>query len=187
MKFVNQIIREAISRTGHRHPCRAARKRSAHPVPHRRHPARGRRAAAVAAPAIVDHLAPESHGAHGHRGKAAAAGRAHQSRRGGEAIDVRVSTIPTVNGESISPASADPGEQQQFGFERLDLSAAAGGHRAHAAGAAKRHRACHGPDRLGKIDFALFASSRASTPCSDASSPSRSPWNTGWPAYHRST
>jgi general secretion pathway protein E len=36
-------------------------------------------------------------------------------------IDVRVSTIPTVNGESISLRLLSRGEQQ-FGFERLDMS-----------------------------------------------------------------
>src|SRR2546429_3548271 len=36
-------------------------------------------------------------------------------------IDVRVSTIPTVNGESISLRLLSRGEQQ-FGFDRLDLS-----------------------------------------------------------------
>ena len=41
---------------------------------------------------------------------------------GGEAIDVRVSTIPTVNGESISLRLLTRNEQQQFGFERLDLT-----------------------------------------------------------------
>ncbi|HEX4084121.1 MAG TPA: GspE/PulE family protein [Chthoniobacteraceae bacterium] len=42
--------------------------------------------------------------------------------RGSEAnIDVRVSTIPTVNGESISLRLLTRAEQQ-FGFERLDLS-----------------------------------------------------------------
>ncbi len=39
----------------------------------------------------------------------------------GSSIDVRVSTIPTVNGESISLRLLSRGEQQ-FGFERLDLS-----------------------------------------------------------------
>ncbi len=39
----------------------------------------------------------------------------------GQAIDVRVSTIPTVNGESISLRLLTRGEQQ-FGFERLGLS-----------------------------------------------------------------
>ncbi|CAA9254937.1 MAG: Type IV fimbrial assembly, ATPase PilB [uncultured Chthoniobacterales bacterium] len=39
-------------------------------------------------------------------------------------IDVRVSTIPTVNGESISLRLLSRDQQhQQFGFERLDLSA----------------------------------------------------------------
>src|SRR6476659_1963971 len=37
-------------------------------------------------------------------------------------IDVRVSTIPTVNGESISLRLLSRDQQQQFGFERLDLS-----------------------------------------------------------------
>ena len=38
-------------------------------------------------------------------------------------IDVRVSTIPTVNGESISLRLLSRTEQQNFGFDRLDLSA----------------------------------------------------------------
>src|SRR5580765_6714701 len=37
-------------------------------------------------------------------------------------IDVRVSTIPTVNGESISLRLLSRDQQQDFGFERLDLS-----------------------------------------------------------------
>ena len=39
----------------------------------------------------------------------------------GQNIDVRVSTIPTVNGESISLRLLSRGEQQ-FGFDRLDMS-----------------------------------------------------------------
>ncbi len=39
-------------------------------------------------------------------------------------IDVRVSTIPTVNGESISLRLLSRDQQQDFGFERLDLSPA---------------------------------------------------------------
>ena len=39
-------------------------------------------------------------------------------------IDVRVSTIPTVNGESISLRLLSRDQQQAFGFERLDLSPA---------------------------------------------------------------
>ena len=38
-------------------------------------------------------------------------------------IDVRVSTIPTVNGESISLRLLSRTEQQNFGFDLLDLSA----------------------------------------------------------------
>ncbi len=38
-------------------------------------------------------------------------------------IDVRVSTIPTVNGESISLRLLSRDQQSGFGFERLDLSA----------------------------------------------------------------
>jgi len=37
-------------------------------------------------------------------------------------IDVRVSTIPTVNGESISLRLLSRDQQNSFGFERLDLS-----------------------------------------------------------------
>jgi general secretion pathway protein E len=37
-------------------------------------------------------------------------------------IDVRVSTIPTVNGESISLRLLSRSETQHFGFDRLDLS-----------------------------------------------------------------
>ncbi|HVF71884.1 MAG TPA: GspE/PulE family protein [Chthoniobacterales bacterium] len=40
-----------------------------------------------------------------------------------QSIDVRVSTIPTVNGESISLRLLSRDQQQSFGFERLDLSA----------------------------------------------------------------
>src|SRR5436305_1320840 len=41
----------------------------------------------------------------------------------GQDIDVRVSTIPTVNGESISLRLLSRDQQnEQFGFERLDLS-----------------------------------------------------------------
>ena len=40
----------------------------------------------------------------------------------GTAIDVRVSTIPTVTGESISLRLLNRDETRQFGFERLDLS-----------------------------------------------------------------
>ena len=39
-------------------------------------------------------------------------------------IDVRVSTIPTVNGESISLRLLSRDQQQSFGFDRLDLSQA---------------------------------------------------------------
>ncbi len=42
---------------------------------------------------------------------------------GGNAIDVRVSTIPTVNGESISLRLLSRSESQTFGFERLDMDA----------------------------------------------------------------
>jgi general secretion pathway protein E len=40
----------------------------------------------------------------------------------GSNIDVRVSTIPTVNGESISLRLLSRSDEQQFGFERLQLS-----------------------------------------------------------------
>ncbi len=49
-------------------------------------------------------------------------GRINLSRGHDASIDVRVSTIPTVNGESISLRLLTRAEQQ-FGFERLDLSA----------------------------------------------------------------
>ena len=42
---------------------------------------------------------------------------------GANSIDVRVSTIPTVNGESISLRLLSRQEGQSFGFERLDLDA----------------------------------------------------------------
>jgi len=48
-------------------------------------------------------------------------GRINLSRGQDASIDVRVSTIPTVNGESISLRLLTRAEQQ-FGFERLDLS-----------------------------------------------------------------
>jgi general secretion pathway protein E/type IV pilus assembly protein PilB len=49
-------------------------------------------------------------------------GRINLSRGQDASIDVRVSTIPTVNGESISLRLLTRADQQ-FGFERLDLSA----------------------------------------------------------------
>jgi type II secretory ATPase GspE/PulE/Tfp pilus assembly ATPase PilB-like protein len=49
-------------------------------------------------------------------------GRINLSRGHDASIDVRVSTIPTVNGESISLRLLTRAERQ-FGFERLDLSA----------------------------------------------------------------
>lgn len=45
-------------------------------------------------------------------------------QHGGTAIDVRVSTIPTVTGESISLRLLNRDETAKFGFERLDLSPA---------------------------------------------------------------
>jgi len=48
-------------------------------------------------------------------------GRINLSRGHDASIDVRVSTIPTVNGESISLRLLTRAEQQ-FGFERLDMS-----------------------------------------------------------------
>jgi general secretion pathway protein E len=42
-------------------------------------------------------------------------------------IDVRVSTIPTVNGESISLRLLSRTETQNFGFDRLDMSEKQGG------------------------------------------------------------
>ncbi|MDD5348920.1 MAG: ATPase, T2SS/T4P/T4SS family [Chthoniobacteraceae bacterium] len=43
-------------------------------------------------------------------------------QQGGAAIDVRVSTIPTVTGESVSLRLLNRDEARTFGFERLDLS-----------------------------------------------------------------
>jgi len=43
-------------------------------------------------------------------------------QQAGIAIDVRVSTIPTVTGESISLRLLNRDETRKFGFERLDLS-----------------------------------------------------------------
>jgi type II secretory ATPase GspE/PulE/Tfp pilus assembly ATPase PilB-like protein len=40
---------------------------------------------------------------------------------GGDSIDVRVSTIPTVNGESISLRLLTRNEQQEFGLDRLGM------------------------------------------------------------------
>jgi general secretion pathway protein E len=48
-------------------------------------------------------------------------GRMNLLAKNNQEIDVRVSTIPTVNGESISLRLLSRGEQQ-FNFERLDLS-----------------------------------------------------------------
>jgi type II secretory ATPase GspE/PulE/Tfp pilus assembly ATPase PilB-like protein len=50
-------------------------------------------------------------------------GRIHLAA-GDSSIDVRVSTIPTVNGESISLRLLSSRDRQTFGFERLDLDEA---------------------------------------------------------------
>ena len=72
-------------------------------------------------------------------------------------IDVRVSTIPTVNGESISLRLLSRGEQQ-FGFDRLDLERETGEDHSPSAGTAQRNHSSHRPDRLRKIDVALLLS-----------------------------
>ena len=74
---------------------------------------------------------------------------------GTTSIDVRVSTIPTVNGESISLRLLSGRDRESFGFERLDLDESPDQARQGAARAAQRHRDGHGADRLGQIDDAL--------------------------------
>ena len=70
-------------------------------------------------------------------------------------IDVRVSTIPTVNGESISLRLLARGGQQ-FGFQRLDLSQEQETVIRHIPGPAQWNHPAHRPDRVRKIDIALL-------------------------------
>ena len=72
-------------------------------------------------------------------------------------IDVRVSTIPTVNGESISLRLLSRDQQiEQFGFERLDLSPEHSRTIEALLAAAERNRARDRADGFGQIDFALL-------------------------------
>jgi len=70
-------------------------------------------------------------------------------------IDVRVSTIPTVCGESISLRLLSRGEQQ-FGFDRLDLGEKAGKNHSSSTDTAKRDYPAYGTDRLWEVNFALL-------------------------------
>jgi general secretion pathway protein E/type IV pilus assembly protein PilB len=90
-------------------------------------------------------------------------------------IDVRVSTIPTVNGESISLRLLSRSETLTFGLDRLDMSEA---HVRTVKGllAQPNAHARHGPTGSGNRP-ASIASSARSTPCPGASSPSKNPWN----------
>ena len=87
---------------------RAAGERSAHPLSDRRHSARSRGAAAAAPAAIGHHLALKvmAHMDIAER-RLPQDGRINLQATA-QNIDVRVSTIPTVNGESISSAFAQP-------------------------------------------------------------------------------
>jgi type II secretory ATPase GspE/PulE/Tfp pilus assembly ATPase PilB-like protein len=100
-------------------------------------------------------------------------------------IDVRVSTIPTVNGESISLRLLSRSEQQ-FGFDRLDLSK-----KKRPRFAICSHNltgSFFSPAQLAAANRPRFiAFSAASIPCSVASLPSKSPWNIGCPAFRKST
>jgi len=69
-------------------------------------------------------------------------------------IDVRVSTIPTVNGESISLRLLSRGGQQ-FGFDRLDMSKKQE-RRFGICWRAERNHFAYRPDRLRKIDIVVL-------------------------------
>ena len=72
-------------------------------------------------------------------------------------IDVRVSTIPTVNGESISLRLLSRDQQhEQFGFERLDLSPEHARIVESLLAQPNGIMLVTGPDRLGQIDLALL-------------------------------
>ena len=71
-------------------------------------------------------------------------------------IDVRVSTIPTVNGESISLRLLSRDQQQAFGFERLDLSPGHTRIMKIAPDAAERDHPGDRSDGLGQVHVALL-------------------------------
>src|ERR1700751_2495976 len=121
VKFVNQIIREAIAERAtdiHVEPLEndlRIRYRIDGILHEVAVPPQGR----VVQPAIISRFKWMSHMGIAER-------RRPQDRRmhllaNNQEIDVRVSTIPTVNGESISLRLLSRNEQQ-FGFDRLDLS-----------------------------------------------------------------
>ena len=73
-----------------------------------------------------------------------------------QTIDVRVSTIPTVNGESISLRLLARDQQKAFGFERLDMSPMQTRIMKSLLAQPNGIVLVTGPDRLGQIDFALL-------------------------------
>ena len=96
-------------------------------------------------------------------------------------IDVRVSTIPTVNGESISLRLLSRDQQQAFGFERLDMSQKQTADH-ESARSRSRTASSSSPARPAPANRRRStASSAASTRSSAASSRSRNRWNIGLP------
>ena len=103
----------------------------------------------------------------------------------GEEIDIRVSTVPTVYGESVSLRLLTRGKI----FLSLDkLGFRADGRRRHSRDhhQAARHHARHRPDRLGQIDVALRLPQHDQLGAQSASSRSRNRSSTSSRASTRS-
>ena len=76
----------------------------------------------------------------------------------GNSIDVRVATIPTVEGESVTPPPAQPAE---FNIEKLGLDAAHPQRRSTSLlKLPQRHHPRHRPDRFRQIDHPLHVPAR---------------------------
>lgn len=170
------------------HPCRAARKRPADPLPHRRHPARGRRAAAIAPAAERHHLAPEGDGPYGHCRKAPAAGwpdQPHPRPRSG----YRRARLDDPHGERrehlAAPAHAHRAAELRFRPARPQP--APGEDCPQPAGPAERNRPGDRPDRVRQIDLALLLPLEHQLGPAPDHYRSRSRWNTASPASRRST
>ena len=99
-------------------------------------------------------------------------------------IDVRVSTIPTVNGESISLRLLSRGEQQ-FNCEQLDLSEQQEKIIRHLLAQPNGIILLTGPTGCGK-STSLYASSAALIPSSAVSSQSKNQSNTEFQVFRRS-
>ena len=98
----------------------------------------------------------------------------------GRRVDIRVVTLPLVNGEGVVLRILDKGVVVD-GLESLGMQAAELERFRDGDQPAQRRRARDRPDRLGQVDDPLRGAARRSTTASAASSRSRTPSSSGSP------